>query len=110
MKYSWLILTLVLGSTKSPISLVRTFKKANWTRFQPLTNGWMKDYVLFNVNSAIDNCTVIMACVNVYIPKNERKKYSPLWSKELQLLESRDKAENMADSTGLMKDCIEHRK
>jgi hypothetical protein len=47
----------------------------------------------------------------VCVPRGQRKKFSPFWNKELQLLkENRDEARVWADSTGLMRDCIELRK
>ncbi|GFQ87739.1 uncharacterized protein TNCT_143501 [Trichonephila clavata] len=65
-----------------------------------------------NPDRAVDKLTeIILACAISCIPRGQRKKFSPFWNKELQTLkENRDKTQNRAESTGMMRDCIELRK
>ncbi|GFQ72556.1 uncharacterized protein TNCT_37381 [Trichonephila clavata] len=90
-------------------------KKENWTRYQELTDYLVREVMTDetdNADRSVDKFTeIILACAISCIPRGQRKKFSPFWNKELQILkENRDKARNRADSTGMMSDCIELRK
>ncbi|GFQ72747.1 uncharacterized protein TNCT_333931 [Trichonephila clavata] len=90
-------------------------KKANWTRYQDLTDYLVREVMTDetdNADRAVDKFTeIILACAISCIPREQRKMFSPFWNKELHTLkENRDKARNKAESTGMMSDCIELRK
>ncbi|GFR27682.1 uncharacterized protein TNCT_517401 [Trichonephila clavata] len=67
------------GRYREPCFPRWNLKKANWTRYQELTDYLEKVFHLFGIK----NC---------------------------RLLKNRDKAHNRAESTGMMRDCIEFRK
>ena len=78
------------------------FKKANWKDFQTLTNAALNDV---NEDKCINTtyskiCDAIITSAKKTIPRGNRKKYKPFWTKELENATSeRKKARRRAEKS-----------
>ncbi|GFQ78917.1 hypothetical protein TNCT_704431 [Trichonephila clavata] len=76
-------LNLGFGRYREPHFPHWNLKKANWTRYEELTDYLVREVMTDNTDRAADKFTeIILACVISCIPRGQRKKFSPFWNME----------------------------